>query len=200
MDGHRSISIGIHRRESVEKRTPLQDGRSGGTLFAMATTLLGSVAVGALAVAMIARRVHRTIARQALRPRQLLTRAVVLALVAVLLVIGSAGHGTALLASVAGIAVGAALGVFGTHHTVFETTAEGRFFTPPRRIGLAVVAIFLARLGYRFITMPSPVSGNAHALAMMQRSPLTLASAGLVLGYYLAFSVGVLRWNARTVT
>ncbi len=159
--------------------------------------LLTGVASGALVAVLVARRIHRTIARQALQPKRLWVRTGVLALVATLLAVGATRNGSAAIAYLAGAAAGVLLGAIAIRQTRFETTPQGHFFTPPRAIGLAVIAIFLGRLAYRFLTMPSP-GANPDALAMLQRSPLTLASAGLVLGYYLAFNAGVLRWNGRT--
>jgi cytochrome b561 len=76
-------------------------------------------------------------------------------------------------------------------------TPEGRFYTPHTYIGLAVTALFVGRLLYRVVmlnqgllTAPPP-GGNP--LAVYERSPLTLAMFGAIVGYYVLYYVGVLQ-------
>jgi cytochrome b561 len=102
---------------------------------------------------------------------------------------------------VAGLIGGAALGLFGLRHTKFETTAKGQFYTPHTYIGLFVTLLFLGRLAYRFlIVMPSMQAAaqvDANPYAAFQKSPLTMAIFGIVIGYYIAYYGAVIREMRR---
>ncbi|MGV8923692.1 MAG: hypothetical protein ACOH1L_10170 [Thermomonas sp.] len=97
----------------------------------------------------------------------------------------------------AGLAVGAVVGVIGLRMTGFETVEGKHWYTPHPGIGLALTALVLGRLAYRFFavraTATAVVAADASVLANLQRSPLTLAMACLLIGYYLAYNVGLLR-------
>jgi cytochrome b561 len=67
-------------------------------------------------------------------------------------------------------------------------TNEGRFYTPHTYIGLAVMLLFLGRLAYRFLYLAT----DPGAAAAYQRSPLTLGTFGLLVGYYLLYYAGIL--------
>jgi len=58
------------------------------------------------------------------------------------------------------------------------------------------LVLLLSRLAYRFLVL-YPTLQSAHAegadpFTMFQRSPLTLALFGIVIGYYIAYSIGLL--------
>src|SRR5262249_2739745 len=100
----------------------------------------------------------------------------------------------------AGLAGGAALGVWGLKLTKFERTPEGLFYTPDMRIGIALSALFVGRVLYRigqiyFVDVPA-----ARAAAPMDfvRSPLTLVILGTLLGYYVCYAVGLIRWRRQS--
>lgn len=96
----------------------------------------------------------------------------------------------------AAVVCGAALAWLGLRHTQFEVTPEGSFYTPHTYIGLAVTALFLGRLLYRFFYL----SYGAHAVAgatqnfavAYQRNPLTLGIFAALMAYYVLFYAGVL--------
>jgi len=72
----------------------------------------------------------------------------------------------------------------------------GVFYTPNGYIGAILSALLLSRLAYRFLVL-YPTLQSAHAegadpFTMFQRSPLTLALFGIVIGYYIAYSIGLL--------
>ena len=56
----------------------------------------------------------------------------------------------------------------------------------------------LGRLAYRFVAVRGAsqvaLMGDSTALGILHRSPLTLAIAGLLVGYFLRYSVGL--WRA----
>jgi cytochrome b561 len=95
----------------------------------------------------------------------------------------------------AGGACGAALGYLGLHHTRFESTPEGSFYTPHSYVGLAVTVLFLARLAYDFQVLYQgalPVPMGRGAPALPPESP-PLAVSGAFSAYYLAYYAGILR-------
>jgi CcdC protein len=100
------------------------------------------------------------------------------------------------LASLAGgVAVGVALAVWGLKLTRFERTDEGYFFTPNARIGLALSALLVMRIAYRFASVGISGMRDQGAALAFTRSPLTQVVVGLVMGYYAAYAMGLLRWR-----
>jgi Protein of unknown function (DUF1453) len=100
------------------------------------------------------------------------------------------------LASLAGgVAVGVALAVWGLKLTRFERTDEGYFFTPNARIGLALSALLVMRIVYRLATVGISGMRDPGAMQAFTRSPLTQVVVGLVMGYYAAYAMGLLRWR-----
>ena len=155
------------------------------------------VVMGALVLLAIFRRVRRNIGRQPLRPGYMQFRIGLLSLIGALLVFGALRDATLLGAFIGGLAAGVALGWFGLQHTKFETTAEGRFYTPHTYIGLAVSLLLLGRIAYRFLTiypaMQAAAQADQNPWASFQKSPLTLAIFGVLIGYYVFYYLGVLR-------
>ena len=99
----------------------------------------------------------------------------------------------------AGLLVGAVLGIYGLHLTRFDDTPQGLTYTPNRYIGFVLSALLLGRIAYRFAILAS-VRGQAmqdpNAMATLQRSPLTFAVVGVLIGYYLSYYGGLL-WRTR---
>jgi cytochrome b561 len=120
----------------------------------------------------------------------------VLTLVGGLVATSATRNAQTLEALTAGIICGTALAYVGLRHTKFEVTPEGRFYTPHTYIGLAVTALFVGRLLYRYLYLSSGVPampGDEHNLAVAyQRSPLTLGIFAALVGYYVPFYAGVL--------
>jgi len=81
-------------------------------------------------------------------------------------------------------------------HTQFEVTPQGKFYTPHTYIGIFISVLFLGRVAYRFLVlypgMHAAAQNNADTFAAFQKSPLTLAIFGVLVGYYIAYYVGVL--------
>lgn len=157
--------------------------------------LVTPILVAVLVAWGIARRVRRTFGRQPVHVGRIAFRIGMLALVAGL-VVATARDAQALESVIAGVGCGAALGYVGLTHTRFEVTPEGRFYIPHTYIGLAVTALFLGRLIYRFAYLqsdPHAMMGAHQDLAIAyQKNPVTLGIFGLVVGYYVVFYVGVL--------
>ena len=149
---------------------------------------------------LVYRRLRRNFGRQPVRAGRLSVRTIFLAVVAgFLLMAGFIGGGSSMSGwgVLAGLAAGGVLGVVGMRMTQFETVDGSHWYTPHPGIGLALTALMLGRLAYRFVavraTAVAVAASDASGLANLQRSPLTLAIAGLLIGYYLAYNVGLLR-------
>jgi uncharacterized transporter YbjL len=141
----------------------------------------------------IYRRVRRNIGRQAVNVRRLQVRIGVFAVIGALALSASVTSVALFGAWIGGAAGGAVLGYFALQHTKFEATPQGRYYTPHTYIGLFVTALFLSRIVFRFVTGYS--GGNA--FAAYQKSPLTLAIFGVLIAYYLVFTIGVLRRSQK---
>lgn len=164
--------------------------------------------IAAAVLFIIYRRFRRNFGRQGLRPKRMIFRIVVLAVICLLL-LASPFHGLEGDAAAAGGAViGVALGFWALAHTRFEYTAAGRFYTPNGWIGMIVVALLLGRLIYRFIVI-YPLMHQAVRQASQnpqsqfspfgayEHSSLTLGLYFLVAGYYICYYASVLLKSRR---
>jgi len=121
----------------------------------------------------------------------------VLAVVGALILVTAAANTNLLGSMLGGIACGAVLATVGLRHIRFEITPEGRFYTPHTYIGLFISALFIGRILFRYLTLygnpQSMAQGGSNPFGQYQRSPLTLAIFGVLVGYYILLSLGVLR-------
>ena len=158
------------------------------------------ILIGILILFAIFRRLRRSFGRQPVRTVALTIRALLFLVIGIALGLSvSAFHPVLLGALSAGVVAGLILAYFGLRHTVFEATAEGRFYTPHTYIGLFVTALFLARVGIRYLTMSTQHYQLAdpnmppNALIAYQRNPLTLGVFGILVGYYVFYNLGILK-------
>lgn len=143
------------------------------------------------------RRMRRLFGRQRVQPARMKFRIVFLLLVGALLALRGMVHTEqAIAAMAAGLAFGVGLALLGLKLTHFEQTPEGRFYTPHSGIGLALSALLIGRLAYRFVVifpeLQAAHGAGADPFSSFQRSPLTLAIFGLLIGYYVAYYAGIL--------
>ena len=150
----------------------------------------------ALLVFLLYRRFRRLFGRQALQPARLKARVVMLAIVAGLFALRGLHSPNIAAAVLGGGAIGAALAYFGIRLTRFDVTPAGIFYTPSGYIGIVLSALLLSRLAYRFVvlypTFHAAKAETGDPFAMYQSSPLTVALLGVVIGYYMAYCVGLL--------
>ena len=153
-------------------------------------------------VLLLYRRMRRQIGRQPMQAWRIGLRLAAMAIAAIVLLLiglgGAMGGSVAGLGVLAGLAGGIVLGGIGLRLTRFETTAEGRFYTPNPWLGIALACLMLGRLAYRFVVVrgvtDASLATDPNVLGTLHRSPLTLAIARLLVGYFLRFSLGL--WRA----
>lgn len=102
--------------------------------------------------------------------------------------------------SLAALAGGALLGIglanFGLKKTRFEETAEGYYFTPNARLGIAVAMVLVARILYIGVDIYINQGSGMRAPGFTD-SPLSMLCVGLTGGYFGTYSAGLLRWRRR---
>lgn len=158
--------------------------------------LLAPILLAAFVAWALYRRVRRNVGRQRIMPKRLGFRIVIFSVIGAMILLTSMREAPLAEAMIAGLAAGALLAWFGLRYTRFEVTAQGRFYTPHTYIGLFVSALLLGRIAYRFLlvypAMHAATQVNANPFAAYQKSPLTLAIFGVLVGYYVAYYAGVL--------
>jgi fucose 4-O-acetylase-like acetyltransferase len=94
--------------------------------------------------------------------------------------------------ALAGMTVGAVLGLLGLILTRWESHPEGLFYTPSRWLALLVMLAIGARLAYSWwhTTHPS-ASGGQHWVLSASGTQLSVAVAAGLIGYYLVYAIGV---------
>jgi uncharacterized membrane protein len=146
------------------------------------------------------RRVKRMVGRQRLsrvRPwATLLLFPVLLALLAMTAFVPPNPQPDKLIWLAIALVIGGAVAIYGIRRTRFEATGEGVFYTPDARLGLTISALFVARIVYRIgellIVGPPPPQDTSFAL-----SPFTLGPVGLLSGYFIVYSAGLIRARWR---
>ena len=102
---------------------------------------------------------------------------------------------SAFLSALAGLVLGASLGVFGILLTKWEKAGPTMYFTPNRWLVLALTAVVAVRVMYGFWrsweAWQAPVAGTTWLATSGAAG--SLAAGATVIGYYLAYSVGVRR-------
>jgi hypothetical protein len=121
----------------------------------------------------------------------------------IVLTVVSIAHPLPLFAMAGGIACGMGLGVYGLRLTKFETTDGGMFYTPSAHLGIALSALLIGRVGYRFFQMSSSDTFPAQQPMVSPGAPgswITLLIFGTLAGYYVTYAIGLIRWGrtART--
>ena len=146
-----------------------------------------------IAVWRIYARVRKSIGRQTLSKWRPWVTITLLPLVIVLLAVLTFAHPEKLALLVCAAVVGVVMGVYGTHHTKFENTPEGLFYTPHAHFGIALSALLIARVVWRMIQMSTLEAPPAPA--DFAHSWMTLVVFGLLGGYYVTYAIGLVRWK-----
>jgi hypothetical protein len=138
-------------------------------------------------------RVRRNIGRQPFRPGRMKLYVGVFALLSVAFAVRSLGHPQLMLGWLGGVVPGVLLGIWALRLTRFETTSEGRCYTPNGHIGVALSLLFVARLVYRVIAAYANISQAGNPPPAFGESALTYFTFELLAGYNVAYYWGVLR-------
>lgn len=163
--------------------------------------IVPAVVIPALYAWVFYRRVRRNFGRQPLQPTRFKVRIGILTLAAGALLFVAANNAAAFSAALAGLVVGAGLGVIGLRLTRFESSAEGFFYTQNTYIGVGLSALLIGRLVYRYLVMSQSAGPTAsmttgqygtNPFAASASNALTLAIFTLLVGYYVTYFVGVL--------
>jgi hypothetical protein len=156
-------------------------------------------AMAALILLALYRRFRSAFGRQPLQPTRMKLRIAILSVVALLLAVRVLHSPELAAAGLVGLAAGAALAWFGLRLTKFDVTPGGIFYTPNGYIGAVLAAVLVGRLAYRFLVLYPGMQAAAQSgdpFATFQRSPLTVALIGIVIGYYVAYCAGLLARGA----
>ena len=167
-------------------------------LTAAHPSLFASIGVIALVLWRVYARIRRVIGRQTLKRRRVMIPVIVLPIALVVLLLASISNPLSAVSLCVGATIGSLLGVYGLRLTRFEVTEAGYFYTPNAHLGVALSLLFAGRLAYRFLHLQ--IIGDATVAPPMDftRSPLTLLIFATLIGYYLAYAIGLLRWSANT--
>ncbi|WP_029421283.1 CcdC protein domain-containing protein [Alicyclobacillus macrosporangiidus] len=156
------------------------------------------VAVAALIVWSVYRRVRRTLRWQPLVKRRLAVRGSLFVVIGVLLLVSTLYHPAIAWWDAAGVAAGAALAWVALRNTRYERREDGWYYRPHGAIGALVILLFLARLAYRLAAAKAlwnglgtaaggPVpAGGAHssAAAAYTADPWTAGAMFVLVAYY----------------
>lgn len=165
----------------------------------MSPNLIVPIVIAPLIVWRLYYRMRRSFGRQPIRRKRMWTRVGFLALVTLL--VASEGFINPRLAAGLGLGLagGVVLGIVALRLTRFEIDGKNDCYFPNLWIGLGLTALFLGRLLYRFMVLWPEMAHASGGIGNSPRSPLTLAILGLLLGYYIAYYVGLLLHHRRVL-
>jgi hypothetical protein len=142
-------------------------------------------------------RFRRMVGRQQLsRVRPWITLAI-FSIVLVVLAYAARAHVEHLGWLAAGLTAGGLLAAYGLRLTRFEPTPQGLFYTPNAYLGIALSLLFFGRLVYRVTEVYAITTAASPTPPSFASSPLTLATFGLIAGYYITYAVGLMLWRNR---
>lgn len=150
------------------------------------------------AVFRLYRRIRGNIGRQPLQKKWLIVRAISLLFIGSTALAISSASPFHMLYGIGGAIIGTCIAAYALSHTKIDYTDQGYFYTGHPYIGLGIVGLFLARLLFNLATLYSELHNVAAqdrqaVLAQMESNPFTLGALMLVVGYYVVYSLGLLR-------
>jgi cytochrome b561 len=154
---------------------------------------------------MVYRRFRRNFGRQLLRPTHMTLRLGLLLVLAATLAPAALRGRDYLFAATAGAAAGVALALWGASRTRFVRDGERLFYIPHTYTGIAVSALVLGRIVYRWVELSPtggfPGAGNPSpgAPAAMVKAPLTAGLLFVLIGYYVCY-YGWMLWKSKRIT
>lgn len=145
------------------------------------------------------RRVSRQFGRQPIRRRRMIARIAILTILGGLLALSGLHQRALAEGLLAGVLVGAAIGLLGLRLTRFEVDpVKGDCYVPNPWIGALLTAVLLGRLAWRMLVLLPHAGGSGSMLPTGYAStPLTMLAIGLLVGYYIAYFSGLLIHHRR---
>lgn len=163
---------------------------------------IGQFAVPLVVIALIMyRRTKRSIGFQKLSVRRMSIRLVFFAFAAAMLLLLALKHPVMLIGYAAGAAGGLVLARYAERYFVTERRNGELYFRTHIWIESTVLALFLGRIAYRFIelaVMQDFGSRMPQDPGMMARDPLTGGIVFVIISYYYAYYLFVIR-SAKTI-
>jgi hypothetical protein len=161
---------------------------------------LVTIAIIALIVWRMHSRMRRMIGRQRLSPVRPWITIVVFPLLLALLAFAARAHPVLWGYLACGVLVGIGLGILGLRLTRFEVTSGGLYYTPSAHLGVALSALLVCRIAYRFAVggLPGAAADAPPPPPGANLTPLTLLLIGTLAGYYTTYAIGLVRWSARS--
>ena len=157
------------------------------------------IGIGALAIAWrLSMRIRRAVGWQPLRLWRARLSVVLMPLAMLGLFAATGSQPGNAVAQGLGMVLGFAAATYALRTSSFRVEPAGHYFKPNVYVASTIVAVFAARLIYRFVQIDQAMGGFAAAPATGLKNPLTALLAGLVLSYYGVYSWGLLRWHRRT--
>ena len=101
------------------------------------------------------------------------------------------------IAPAGGLALGIALGLYGSYLTKFDSGEDNLHFTPNPYIGSVILALFTGRIAYRLMMLGMLDGAAMDGVGVMSapptfgRSPLTAVILFILLGYYLSYYISI---------
>jgi hypothetical protein len=156
------------------------------------TPTLAPVVMFALIAVMMFRRIRRQFGRQPLNPRPITIRLVFLGIVATVLGVLAVMSPDLALPVVAGVCVGGLIAGINLRLTRFEWAPAGDAYYPHPYVGAVLSLLLAGRLVYRYYVLGGMPGVGSQAPATPWQSPLTFGLLALLIGYYIAYAVGLL--------
>jgi hypothetical protein len=145
-------------------------------------------------------RLQRMIGRQQFRKGRLVFLIVLYGLGSVGLAVFTMGRLHLVAGWLGGLVPGVLLGLWALQLTQYETVEGEECYTPNARIGVALFLLFLGRIVYRAVAIYTHFSLPGHPTPPLGQSALTDLTFELLAGYYIAYSVGILRHYGRAAS
>lgn len=139
------------------------------------------------------RRIRRSFGRQPWQPKRTVVRLILMVLLLGMLTTAAVFLPGVAVGIAAGLAGGLVLGAFALRHTRVEWHEGNPTYVPNPWFGGILTLLLIGRLAWRW---SHGVFADGAAATAQQASPLTMAFAGALVGYYLLLNGGLL-WRMR---
>jgi hypothetical protein len=143
------------------------------------------------------RRVRRQFGRQPFTPKRHIARLALLGVATVALVVLAFLQPVFALPIAAGLAGGALVAMVNLKLTRFEWTPAGDYYYPHPYVGAALSLLLVGRLLYRYAMLGGMAGIGSQPSPAAVQSPLTMGLLALLLGYYVAYLIGLMIVRSR---